>query len=196
MRKVLYIFGLLTDADVAWIARAAIRRRLNPGELVIEEGSYSEFIIILLDGVLQISTSETGDVARVRAGEIVGEVSLVDSAPPSATVRAEGECVALFLNKDVLLKKLEADIGFGRRFYHALAVVLADRLRATLRLPSYHERGIGDETAVLQDELDPPILDTTSAAGERFNRMLKAVMDSDSSGNPDTAAVGTEQNQP
>src|SRR5215216_6646124 len=112
MRKVLYIFGLLTDADVAWVTRAAIRRRLNAGEVVIQEGSYSEFIIILLDGVLQISTSETGDVARVGVGEIVGEVSLVDSAPPSATVRAEGECVALFLNKEVLLKKLKADIGF------------------------------------------------------------------------------------
>jgi CRP/FNR family cyclic AMP-dependent transcriptional regulator len=190
MRKVLYIFGLLTDADVAWIARAGIRRRLHPGEVVIQEGSYNEFIIIVLDGVLQISTSKTGDVARVRTGEIVGEVSLVDSAAPSATVTAEGECVALFLNKEVLLKRLEADLGFGCRFYHALAMVLADRLRATLRLPSYNEHGLGGEGTILQDELDTQILDTTSAAGERFNRMLKAVMESESSGSASASSRG------
>jgi CRP/FNR family cyclic AMP-dependent transcriptional regulator len=196
MRKVLYIFGLLTDADVAWIGRAAIRRRLNPGEVIIQEGSYNDFIIILLDGVLQISTSQTGDVTKARAGEILGEVSLVDSAPPSATVRAEGECVALFLNKEVLLQKIEADIGFGCRFYRAVAVVLADRLRTTLRLPSYNEHGLGGEGTVLQDELDPPILDTTSAAGEQFNRMLKIIMESDSSGNSETGALSTNQKQP
>ena len=183
MRKVLYIFGLLTDADVAWMARVATRRRLNPGEVVIEEGVNTDFLIILLDGVLQISTSEAGDVARARAGEILGEVSLVDSAPPSATVRAEGECLALFLNKEVLVRKLETDLGFGCRFYRALAVALADRLRSTLRLPSYNEHGLGRERMVLRDELDAPILDTSSAAGERFNRMLKIVMESDSSGN-------------
>ena len=38
MRKVLYIFGLLTDADIDWMARVGIRRRLKDGEILIEQG--------------------------------------------------------------------------------------------------------------------------------------------------------------
>ncbi len=39
MRKVLYIFGLLTDADVEWIGRTGVRRNVPDKEIVIREGS-------------------------------------------------------------------------------------------------------------------------------------------------------------
>src|SRR5262249_8619747 len=153
MRKVLYIFGALTDYDVAWIAAHGVRRRLADGETVIAEGVESESLVILLEGEFQIATASFGEVARVGVGEIVGEMSFGDSAPPSATVTAKGECLALFLDKQVLGAKLLSDAAFGRRFYRALAMFLADRLRATLQLPSARERGLADDK-VLQDELD------------------------------------------
>ena len=90
---------------------------------------------------------------------------------------ARGECLALFVDKNILMQKLESDVGFGCRFYRALAMFLADRLRSTLLLPSYKERGLGDSAVILEDELDPGILDTTSSAGERFNRMLKLLIE-------------------
>ena len=34
MRKVLYIFGLLSDGDVEWMARAGVRRWARPGGVV------------------------------------------------------------------------------------------------------------------------------------------------------------------
>src|SRR5882672_6322449 len=37
MRKVLYIFGLLSDADVSWIAKTGIQRRLQDGDVLIRE---------------------------------------------------------------------------------------------------------------------------------------------------------------
>jgi len=174
MRKVLYIFGLLTDADVEWMARVGARRRLQDKEVVIREGERNDLVVILLEGRFAISTERLGEIDRVGTGEIVGEVSLVDSAPASATVTAMGECVALFLDQKTLSQKLDTDPGFGRRFYRALAIFLADRLRERRRLPSSLERGIGDQTNIVQDELDPAILDTVSAAGERFHRMLHA----------------------
>ena len=176
MRKVLYIFGLLTDADVEWMARTGIRRRLADGEVVIAEGRPADYIVLLLEGELLISAKGFGDIARVGVGEIVGEVSLVDSAPPSATVTAQRECLALFLDKKILTHKLETDTAFGYRFYRALAIFLADRLRATRQLPSVGERGLADESLILHDELDPAILDMSSSAGERFNRLLKALI--------------------
>jgi CRP/FNR family transcriptional regulator, cyclic AMP receptor protein len=176
MRKVLYIFGSLTDDDVAWIAAHGVRRRLADGETVIAEGVESDSLVILLEGEFQVVAAGFGEVARAGVGEIVGEISLVDSAPPSATVTAKGECLTLFLDKRVLAQKLASDAAFGSRFYRALAVLLADRLRAARRLPSAHERGLGDDKTILQDELDAVILDASSSAGERFNRMLKMLM--------------------
>lgn len=170
MRKVLYIFGLLTDADIEWMARHGTRRQIRNGELLIEEGGVSQSLILLLDGELQVSAKGYGPIARLGVGEIVGEISLVDSAPPSATITALGDGQALFLDKAELLQKLDDDEGFGSRFYRALAVFLADRLRAT-RPPTAND--LSDSPALSQDELDLGIIDHVSSAGERFNRMLR-----------------------
>ncbi len=88
MRKVLYIFGLLTDADVEWIARTGVRRRVRAGETLIEEGQRIESVIFLLQGEFLVSALGVGEIARLGVGEIVGEMSFVDSAPPAATVTA------------------------------------------------------------------------------------------------------------
>ena len=172
MRKVLYIFGLLSDADVSWIAKTGIQRRLRDGEILIREGEQTDSLIFLLDGELVVSNRVSGPFARMAVGEIVGEVSLVDSSPPSATITASGDGLALFLDKKELMAKLAADDGFGSRFYRALAVFLADRLRDARRLPGLRSSG---EAFIEDDELDIGILDRVSNAGDRFNQMLKAL---------------------
>jgi CRP-like cAMP-binding protein len=176
MRKVLYIFGLLTDADVDWIARIGHRRSVHDKEILISEGKPVESIIILLQGEFVVTAQATGEVARRGVGEIVGEMSFVDSAPPSATVTAAGECIALFIDKEILAQKIEADAAFGRRFYHALAIFLADRLRSTVRRLGYGDAQELDSQYIAKDELDIDVLDTVSLAGERFDRMLKLLI--------------------
>jgi len=170
MRKVLYIFGLLSDTDIEWMADNGTRRRLSDGELLIEEGRPSDSVILLLEGQLQVTAEGYGTIARMGVGEIVGEVSLVDSAPPSATITARGAGLALFLDKQQLLEKLQHDEGFGSRFYHALAVYLADRLRATRRPMA---ESLSDSSEISPDELDMGIIDRVAEAGDRFNRMLR-----------------------
>ena len=60
MRKVLYIFGLLTDADIDWMARVGIRRRLKDGEILIEQGKPIDSIILLLEGQLSVAVRDVG----------------------------------------------------------------------------------------------------------------------------------------
>jgi CRP-like cAMP-binding protein len=172
MRKVLYVFGLLTDADVEWMARAGLRRHLKDGDVLIKEGESADSVILLLEGELLVTAEGFGQVGRLGVGEIVGEMSLVDSAPPSATVTAHGDGLALFLAKASLTQKLDSDEGFASRFYRALAVFLADRLRATRRFPA-EASDAGSQPGASGDELDIGILDHVSDAGERFSRMLK-----------------------
>jgi len=173
MRKVLYIFGLLTDGDVEWIARTGTRRTLQAGEVLIEEGKPVDSVIILLEGELLVTVRGVGEVARLGTGEIVGEMSFVDAAPPSATVAARNQCLALFLGKAALAQKLRTDVAFAARFYRALAVFLADRLRGTVRRLGYGASQALETDEILTDELDTGILDTVAVAGDRFHRMLK-----------------------
>jgi CRP/FNR family transcriptional regulator, cyclic AMP receptor protein len=170
MRKVLYIFGLLNDTDVEWMARTGIRRRLRDGDVVIREGEIADSLIFVLEGELRVTTRKLGTIARMGIGEVVGEMSLVDSAAPSATITASGDGVALFLDKTTLMQKLDSDEGFGSRFYRALAVFLADRLRDARQ--SSATPATADETAIPSDELDAGILDRLSSAGEKFSRLL------------------------
>ena len=46
---------------------------------------------------------------------------------------AVGGGLALFLDKETVARRLAADVAFGCRFYRALAISLADRLRKTAR---------------------------------------------------------------
>jgi len=172
MRKVLYMFGLLSDTDVQWIAKTGVLTRLRGGDVVTHEGEPTDALIFILEGELIVSNLALGQFARMGVGEIVGEISLVDSAPASATVTASGEGLALFLDKDLLLAKLAADNGFGSRFYRALAVFLADRLREARR--SSGDRSIA-AADIADDELDVGILDRVSNAGDRFSQMLKTL---------------------
>lgn len=177
MRKVLFIFGVLNDSDIDWMARAGARRGIRRQDVLIDEGVPISSIVLLLQGRMGVSVSGIGEIAQLEAGDFVGEMSLIDSAPPSATVAAKADSVALFLDKQLLLRKLAGDHAFASRFYRALAILLSDRLRSTERRMAYGEQetGLGDEATRLKDELDPAVLDQVSIAGERFDRLLKLV---------------------
>ena len=64
----------------------------------------------------------------------------------------------------------------GCRFYRALAIFLADRLRGAVRHLGYCGATPFDAQAIEMDDLDPAILDVGSTASDRFDRMLKTLM--------------------
>lgn len=174
MRTVLFMFGLLTDLDVDWMARTGARFRVADGEILIREGQPIDSIILLLEGSFSVTVNGMGEVARLGAGEVIGEISMVDSAPPSATVTARGSGLVLALDKTAVFRKLATDPAFGCRFYRALAVFLADRLRRMDKRTDDDGR-ILHQQGISKDELDVTVLDNVSMAGNRFDRMLRTL---------------------
>ena len=174
MRKVLYIFGQLTDMDVEWLASAGARQNVAAGHVLITEGEPVESIYILLDGKLAVTTktSQGHDIAHLLSGDIVGEMSFVDASPPAATVKADEASQVLAIPRQSLIQKLEQDDGFAARFYRAIAIFLSDRLRNLMFAQTNASSGepAGD---LEEDELDPNVLENVSLAGSRFERMLK-----------------------
>ena len=175
MRKALYILGQLNDTDVEWLATHGTRRPLADGEIIVHEGKPIDALFFTLSGQLRVSLRDGQEVARLSAGEVVGEISFVDASPPGATVAAVGGASVLALPKAALQQRLAADAPFAARFYRALAIFLADRLRATTRRLGYGSVGDLDSEAVLEDELDIAVLDTLSQAGDRFTRLLQTL---------------------
>jgi CRP/FNR family cyclic AMP-dependent transcriptional regulator len=175
MRKVLFIFGELTDADVDWLAKAGERVQLSAGTVLIPVGTRVDHLFILLDGQLVIKAANGTFIAKLESGEVVGEMSLVDPAPTAVSVEVAVDSL-LFRVPDVKLReKLASDSGFAARFYRAICIFLADRLRATTRRMGY---GSQDEidSAAARGELNENVMETMHLAGARFARMLQKML--------------------
>ena len=175
MRKVLYVFGLLTDTDVDWMARVGVRIRAKDGEVRSKQDKPTDLIILLLEGQFLVTVKNVGVVARLGVGEIVGEMSLVDLAPPFLQPLPPRASVGSVAEQEYPLRRSIWMRAFGCRFYKALAVFLADRLRQMgQRSNANEELDLAGDT-ISKDELDPAILDSVSMAGERFDRFLKVL---------------------
>jgi CRP-like cAMP-binding protein len=178
MRKVLLIFGAMTDDDVEWMIDVGHREEFSEGLVLVEEGKPVDTIYIVLQGTLAVLAQalDGREVNRLGAGEIVGEMSFVDSRPPSTTVKAVENTVVLSIPRDKLSAKLEKDSFFGARFYRAIAISLSDRLRHTMDYFGGKAIDGLNEDVFEEDELDPGVLDNLYLAGIRFDRMLKRMM--------------------
>jgi len=176
MRKALYLMGILNDSDVQWIADHAVKSVVPAGAVLIEQGVAIGHLYILLDGRVSVQLANGVEVAVLMTGEIVGEISFVDSRPPLASAVAQVPSLVLAIEKAVLQRKLDADGQFGSRFYKALALFLADRLRSTTGRLGYAVAG-GNEDAAEDgpDELGSDFMESISMANVRFDMLVRSV---------------------
>lgn len=178
MRKVLILFGVLDDSDIEWLVETGERRRIPDGEVIIQEGVEGESLFIVLEGRFAITLERFGGkrVAVVSTGDVLGEMSFLDSRPTSATVSAMGEAVVLQVSTEEIRWQLDDEPGFAARFYRALALVLSGKMRSFTLVGAVD----GDENAMktleeedAESQLSPEILGAVHLAGSRFERLLR-----------------------
>ena len=169
MRKALYIMGILSDGDITWMSAHGEDRLVAAGTTLIRQGEPVDSIFIVIDGQLLVHSGST-EIAHLLSGEVVGEISFVDSRPPSASVKTAVDSRVLAINKEKLRAKLSKDKEFASRFYLALATFLADRLRVTTARLSAAQGGTQPEDV---DELDPAMMENIARASVRFDHLVK-----------------------
>jgi CRP-like cAMP-binding protein len=172
MRKAMYLMGVLDDSDINWMAEKGSVKALDRDTVLIHEGKPVEWIFLLLEGRLSVTAGST-QVASLLSGEIVGEISFVDSRPPSATVITAEKSRVLAIPRTALLEKLNRDFKFASHFYRAIAVFLAERLRTTTGRLGYGDTRQDQSRADDGDELTDDLMDSTSLAVVRFDGLLK-----------------------
>lgn len=172
MTKFLFFLSELNDQDLDWLVEIGTKRKIPSGTTLIYEGNHVDTLYIMLDGTLVVSTAEIGEreLARLYKGEVVGEMSFVDSRPPSATVKTMEPSQVLAIPRRMLAQKLEEDESFASRFYRALAIMLSHRLRGTVKQLGYRK----DQPPQNQENGTLQVASGISAsASERFEELLQ-----------------------
>ncbi|GEM_PF-411463 len=124
--------ALLPD-DLPKLLRFARLAKHLAGETVIRAGESLDALYVLQKGEVRIELEQLGQavpVALCGAGEILGEMSMLDGKGASASVVAETDVELACIDHAVLARLGETDPALGMRLYRSLALVLDERLRA------------------------------------------------------------------
>jgi CRP-like cAMP-binding protein len=97
------LFSMLTASQAESVAQAVVKARFKRGESIVEQGKKSNSLAIILTGRARVVTTDARGreviLATLQPGDHIGEMSLIDNEPHSATVRAEVQTDVLVLGR-------------------------------------------------------------------------------------------------
>jgi CRP/FNR family transcriptional regulator, cyclic AMP receptor protein len=140
------LFSMLTNEQARAVADGVVKRRYRRGELVVEQGKKSNALFILLNGRSRVLTADSRGreviLAVLEAGDYVGEMSLIDNQPHSATVRCEVQCDMLILGRAEFARCLPENSSLSYAIMRGLVTRLrsADRQIESLALLDVYGR--------------------------------------------------------
>lgn len=186
MEKALYLLAELSERDFDWFVQNGELVRIPSGQVLIHEGGSIDAIYLVLEGTLAVTVSALNEheIARLSAGEVVGEMSFVDERAPSATVSALDQVQVWKIPRIKLSRKLSTDRSFAANFYQAIAIWLSQRLRGTISRWGY-AYGYGKEKELaLSNDNDVPAQssDSLEIARIRLDWLLSRLKDIKDSG--------------
>lgn len=168
------LFAELTAEQAEELHRAGRHLRAEPGELVIREGTPGDCLMIILSGEVEV-TKRDGDrevpLATRRAGEFLGEMSLLEQTPRTASIRAVEESELLAISPAAFRRLLEGSPATATTVLRTVA----GRLRSTEASLVQSDRlaALGTLAAGLAHELNNP-----AAAIRRSSETLAAAFES------------------
>ena len=120
------------------VAQAETRVYRN-NEVLLAQGFVGAPMFMVVAGQVRVerrSQEATAQLARLGPGAVLGEMAFLDrsDAGASASIVADGDVEALYVDRARLNALVRTDQGFALRLYQSLAIMLARRLRATNEL--------------------------------------------------------------
>ena len=143
------LFSMLTTSQAVSVADAVVKQRFCKGQVIVEQGKKSCALTILLTGRARVvSTDVRGReviLAILRPGDYLGEMSLIDEAPHSASVIAEVQTDTLVLDQPAFARCLPDSDSMAYAVLRGLVHRLrqADRKIESLALRDVYGRVAG-----------------------------------------------------
>ncbi|HXZ95445.1 MAG TPA: cyclic nucleotide-binding domain-containing protein [Burkholderiales bacterium] len=128
-------FAELDGEDVAKLASIMQVYRAQPGEVVIREDDAGDFMLLLIQGQMDIfKKGLRGNelhMTSVLPGMTVGEMSMIDGEPRFATCIAKETATFAVLTRDSMVKIILDQPRLGAKMLIKLVTLLSQRLRQT-----------------------------------------------------------------
>lgn len=109
--------------------------KLRAGTVLFHEGDHDAFVGIVVDGTLEIRKADRAEhehvVARLGPGKMVGEMSLIDGAPRSATAVATTDVRILVLTREGFDRMGEQRPDLALKYALMIAEAVSQLLRQT-----------------------------------------------------------------
>ena len=186
------LFSLLTVAQAEVISGAVIKRRFKRGEALVEQGQKSNALFILLTGRARVVTSDSRGreviLATLDQGDYLGEMSIIDNEPHSATVRAEVQTDVLQLERAEFTRCLSENTAMSLVVMRGLVKRLrqADRKIESLALLDVYgrvahalleeaETDANGQQVIMGKVSRQDLAKTSGASREMVSRVMKAL---------------------
>ncbi len=140
------LFAMLTPEQAEPLAAVAVKRRFRRGELIVEQGKKSDALYIILSGRAHVVMTQDQEreviLATLQAGDYIGEMSLIDHEPHSASVLAEMQTDVLVLGRAQFAGYLPERSSMAYLMLRGLVLRLrhADRKISSLALTGVYGR--------------------------------------------------------
>lgn len=122
--KTIPLLAGLPHSDLEQLSKKVLEVRHNKGSEIIKEGTAGSSVFLIVHGLCEVRRG-SNRIRELGAGEFFGEISILDPAPRTATVRAMEDSVLLVLEGYDFRTALKSSMQMSQR----LIVVLAERLR-------------------------------------------------------------------
>lgn len=100
------LFAGMTDRTLEAIAALATETEFADGEALTLEGDEGDAFYLLLDGRVDVTRGGV-EVRMMERGDFIGEISLIDGGPRTATATAIGPVLALVIRRDAFLDLMD-----------------------------------------------------------------------------------------
>ncbi len=184
------LFAMLTETQANAVADAVVKRRFKRGETIVEQGKKSNALFILLNGRARVITADGRGreviLATLQPGDHIGEMSLIDNEPHSATVRAEVQTDVLMLGRVEFARCLPENTSMTYAIMRGLVQRLrhADRKIESLALMDVYGRvarallefasDTGNGELLIRDKISrQDIAKMVGASREMVSRVMK-----------------------
>ena len=128
-------FADLDPTERGQIAPYLQSAEFTKGETIFQEGDDGSFACFIAEGQVDVcKQNEMGEqvlIAILAKGRSIGEMSLIDSAPRSASVTARSDGKTLLLHADSFSKLVDTHPRIGVRLLLRIARMMSMNLRKT-----------------------------------------------------------------